>query len=110
MQTTNAFKNLEQELLPMKFDRAEFYGILNFWREYDPNRVEELMSKGILRKTLKQIADALWETQQALEKSELLPPALARMEAWKRLMRIADNDNDDDEQKEMPLEEYLARL
>ena len=108
MQIQTDFKKLAKELLPMKFDRAEYYGILSFWREYDPKRVENLLFKGILRRTLKLTANTLWNMQLTLEETELLPPALARSEAWNRLMRIEDDD--DDEEKEMSLEKYLSRL
>jgi hypothetical protein len=103
------FKYAKKALLAQLYDSMAEYHILKFWREYEPRKVEDLLFKHILRRTLISTANALWDMQLALEATEQLPPTLAQMEAWNRLMRI-EEDEDDVEEKEMSLEEYLSRL
>lgn len=87
-----AFRQAQRHTLAMKFDSMTEQKILDFWRTYAPRKVEHLLFRGILRQTLAQTADALLDMQIRLEQSELLPPALARSEAWRRLMRIEEDD------------------
>jgi hypothetical protein len=91
------FRQMEKELLNMRFDGMMEQKILKHWREYEPERVAALLTKGILRQTLKAKADALLEMQMALEKTERLNPVLAEMEAWNRLMRPESEDENENE-------------
>jgi hypothetical protein len=72
-------------------------------------RVEALLMKGILKKTLVQMADALINLQIALQKTENLDPALAKMEAWNRLMRHEEDEVEEAKAWGMTLEEYRNR-
>jgi hypothetical protein len=99
----------EHELMSMKFESGMERVILNHWREYEPKRVEELLSKGMLRKALTQKADALLDMQMALEKTEGLNPVLAQLEAWNRLMRIEEDAEEEAKAWGMTVEEYLNR-
>ncbi len=78
--------------------------ILKHWREYEPHKVEALLSQGILRRTLIQMADDLLDVQISLERMERLHPTLARMEAWNRLMK---HEEDWDEGADAPYGECL---
>jgi hypothetical protein len=109
MQAQADFDNLQRELLPMKFDSMAEYEILKFWREYEPKKVEDLLFKKILRRTLTLTANALWDMQLALEETEQLPPVLARTEAWSRLMRIEEDEEEEAEAFGMTLDEYRNR-
>jgi hypothetical protein len=91
MQAQRNFKNLEHELLAQQFDSMTEYKILKHWREHEPKKVEALLSRGMLRRSLIQMADDLLDVQISLEKKEGLNPALARLEAWNRLMKHEDD-------------------
>jgi hypothetical protein len=108
MQVQIAFENLAYGLLPRQLGTKEGE-ILDFWREYEPKKVQALISQGLLRITLTQKANALRDMQTALEETEQLPPALARMEAWNRLMRIEEDEEEEAEAWGMTLEEYRNR-
>jgi hypothetical protein len=87
----------ERELMSLKLDGMMEYQILNHWRQYEPGRVEALLSQGILKQALTAKANALLEEQMALEKTEGLDPALAELEAWSRLMRPETEEPDEEE-------------
>ncbi|MGB9154302.1 MAG: hypothetical protein WCD70_14575 [Alphaproteobacteria bacterium] len=108
-QTQTNFKNLERELLNMKLGSLMEYNILDHWRTYEPKRVESLLMKGILRKTIVQMSEALWDMQMALEKTEKLDPSLAETEAWNRLMRHEEDEVEEAKAWGMTLEEYRNR-
>ena len=105
----NKLQRAEREVLNMKFSSMTERKILNFWREYEPKRVEDLLSKGILRKTLTQKAEALLDMQIALEDTEGMELGLSRSEAWNRLMRIEEDAAEEAEAWGMTLEEYQNR-
>jgi hypothetical protein len=86
-----------KELMSLKFDGMMEYQILNHWSQYEPGRVETLLSQGLLKEALTVKANALLEMQMALEKTEGLDPALAELEAWNRLMRPEADDQDEKE-------------
>jgi hypothetical protein len=102
------FQNLEQELLDMK-TRFHEDEILHHWRTHEPKRIEALLLQGVLRKTLQKQAHSLRAVQKSLEEMELLPPALAKMEAWSRLMRIEEDKAEEAKAWGMTLEEYRNR-
>jgi hypothetical protein len=83
--------------------------ILKFWREHEPKKVQSLIDQGILRRTVAQKANDLFDMQIALQHSENLNPVLARHEAWNRLMRIEEDAAEEAEAWGMTLEEYLNR-
>jgi hypothetical protein len=99
----------KHEMLAQKFDGGMEQKILKHWRQYEPKRVERLLAQGILRRSLIQMANALLDMQIALEKTERLPPALSRSEAWNRLMRIEEDAEEEAKAWGMTLEEYLNR-
>jgi hypothetical protein len=90
-----ALKHAQRQILAQQFDSMTEYKILKHWREYEPKRVEALIWKGMLRRTLIRMADDLLDMQIALEKREGLNPALARLEAWNRLMKHEEDQNED---------------
>jgi hypothetical protein len=96
-------KNKERELMSLKFDGMMEYQILTHWSQYEPGRVETLLSQGLLKQALTVKANALLDMQMALEKTEGLDPALAELEAWNRLMRPEADDQDDQDEKEVAL-------
>jgi hypothetical protein len=104
-----SFQQTEQELMSMQFNSLTERNILKFWRTHEPKKVEDMLSKGILRKTLTLTADAILDMQMALQESENLPPSLARMEAWNRLMRIEEDEVEEAEAFGMTLDEYRNR-
>jgi hypothetical protein len=107
--TQNKFLNLEREVLNMKLDSMTERKILDFWRQHEPKKVEELLSKQMLRKTLTLTANALLDMQLALQETERLHPVLARSEAWNRLMRIEEDAVEEAAAWGMTLEDYLNR-
>lgn len=109
MQTQESFRQAERYILGMMFDSGMERKILKFWRENEPKKVQSLLDKGVLRQALIQKANALFDMQLALEQSENLPPSLAEMEAWNRLMRIEEDAAEEAEAWGMTLEEYLNR-
>jgi hypothetical protein len=90
------FGYAKRALLAQLYDSMAERNILKHWREYEPKRVEALLSKGILRSALIQKANALWDMQMALEKMERLPPVLAKLEAWNRLMKPEQDEDESD--------------
>jgi hypothetical protein len=107
--TMTIFRQAQRHMLAMKFNSQTEQRILHFWRTHEPKKVENLLFKGILRRTLEQTADALFDMQIALEKSELLSPALAQSEAWRRLMRIEEDEAEEAAAWGMTLDEYRNR-
>ena len=87
MHMQTQFHQTEKMLMTQKFDGAMENTILNHWRTYEPKLVEDLLFKGMLKKTMIQKANDLLDLQISLEKTEHLPPSLAAMEAWNRLMK-----------------------
>ena len=85
----------ERELMDMKFESMTEYKILKHWRLHDPKLVEQFLDKQMLKKALTQKADDLFDIQKSLEKTEQLDPALARLEAWNRLMKSPTQDEDE---------------
>ena len=108
MQTQAEFSSLEQELLLMQRSPLE-EEILYHWRSYEPKLMEALLTQGTLRRSLAQKASDLLAVQKSLEKMDALPPSLARMEAWNRLMRITEDEAEEAEAWGMTLEEYRNR-
>ena len=109
MLNQKTFQNTERELMNMKFGNLTERKVLQFWREYEPKRVDALLLKGTLRKALVEKAAALWDMQMALEETENLDPMLAKMEAWNRLMKIEEDEKEEAEAWGMTLEEYRNR-
>jgi hypothetical protein len=104
------FKYAQHHMLAQLFDSMTEYKILNFWREYEPKKVEDLLSQQALRKTIELTAKALIDMQLVLEEQEKLHPTLASMEAWNRLMRIeADEEEEEAAAWGMTLDEYRNR-
>ena len=100
-QTSAQFHQTEKMLTNIIYDREEERIILNHWRTYEPQRVAELASHQMLRKALIQKADDLLDLQISLEKTEHLPPSLAKMEAWRILMKPTTTDREADEEEEI---------
>ncbi|MDR3424713.1 MAG: hypothetical protein P4M13_06490 [Alphaproteobacteria bacterium] len=98
MQMQTAFHQTERMLTNMKFDGPMEKIILKFWRENQPELVEELLSQQMLKRTLTQRSNDLLDLQISLEKTERLPPSLAEMEAWRILMRPTTQDEEDEEE------------
>jgi hypothetical protein len=107
------FQEFGRELLDIKTSMLEDE-ILHFWREYAPKLVEELLSQKILIKTVRQKACDMLVVQKSLEELEQLPPVLAKTEAWRELMRLEDEENKDEADKEADWgpwkEEYINLL
>jgi hypothetical protein len=91
------FQDFGRDLLDRKTSMLEDE-ILDFWRKYEPKRVEGLLSQRILRKTVKEKASALLALKKSLEEWEQLPPVLAKTEAWRELMRFEDDEDEEDEE------------
>jgi hypothetical protein len=102
------FAELAQGLLRQRTGLLEDE-ILSFWREYEPNKIDQLLFQKKLRAVLRQQASALTDMQEALEKQEQLPPPLAKMEAWRRLMRIEEDEAEEAAAWGMTLDEYRNR-
>jgi hypothetical protein len=81
------FQQTEKMLTNILYDSGMEQKILKHWRTYEPKLVEDLVWKQMLKKTLTQKASDLIDLQMSLEKTEELPPVLAAMEAWNRLMK-----------------------
>jgi hypothetical protein len=107
MQT--AFHQTERTLTNVLYDSGMEQKILKHWRTYEPKRVEELVSRQMLKKALISKANDLIDLQIQLEKTEMLDPTLAKMEAWNRLMRSEEDAKEEAEAWGMTLEEYLNR-
>ena len=73
-------KHAKRQVLSQQFDSGTEHKILKFWREYDPKRVEDLLFKGILKRTLALTANVLWDMQMDFEKSE---NCLRRWRGWR---------------------------
>lgn len=86
--------------------------ILSFWRNYEPKKVEEFLLNQMLRKSVKQQAADLLAVQRTMEEMEQLPPELAKMEAWRNLMRIEEDEDEADKEADWGpwREEYLNLL
>jgi hypothetical protein len=104
-----SFHRIEKDLLDMKFDSMTERRILKHWQIYEPKKVEDLLSKQMLKQTLTLTAEALLDMQIALMEQEKLNPALAQSEAWNRLMRIEEDEAEEAEAWGMTLEEYRNR-
>ncbi|MDR3423967.1 MAG: hypothetical protein P4M13_02655 [Alphaproteobacteria bacterium] len=98
MQMQTAFHQTEKMLTHILYDSGMENTILRFWRENQPELVEELLLQQMLKKTLMQKANDLFDLQISLEKTEKLPPSLAEMEAWRILMRPTTQDEEDEEE------------
>jgi hypothetical protein len=109
MQLLKHFRYAKKQVLEQQFDSMAEQAILKHWRVHEPKKVEALLSKGILRRTLALMANALWDMQMDLEKSEKLHPVLAKTEAWRCLMRIEEDAKEEAEAWGMILEEYRNR-
>ena len=106
MQMQTQFHQTEKMLMSMKFGGTMETTILKHWRTYEPKLVEELLFSQRLRKALTQRAADLLDLQISLEKTENLPPSLAEMEAWNRLMKpLSPEADDQDEEEETSLSE-----
>lgn len=97
MSTLEDFETLECSLCSLKYGGME-RKILKFWREYAPEKVEQLLAQQILRRTLILTANALFDMQLALEQSEGVHPALSGSEAWRRLMRLEEEMDEADKE------------
>jgi hypothetical protein len=86
--------------------------ILSFWRVYEPQRIDTLFSHGALRKTIKVYERTLLDMQRYLEDMEQLPPPLAKMEAWRNLMRIEEEEDEADKEADWGpwREEYRTNM
>ena len=93
LQTEISLDNAKHHVFDMHSSSME-WSILKFWREHEPKKVQGLLDKGSLRQTLKLTSNALLEMQSALEECERLPPSLAAMEAWNRLMTIEEEEDE----------------
>ena len=80
--------------------------ILDFWRKHEPKKIDRLLFRQGLKAALRQQAHALTNMQEVLEKQEHLPPSLAKMEAWRRLMHIEENAAQEAAAWGMTLDEY----
>ena len=108
MQTQNDFKNLERELLPIRTTMLE-NEILCHWRSNEPKKLDELFLRGMVSRSLKMRARDLLSVQRTMEETEQLPPSLARMEAWRQLMRIEEDETEEAAAWGMTLDEYRNR-
>ena len=89
------FEEHARQLLEQKTSMLEDR-ILSFWRVYEPKKLNEYFLHGIVRRSLKQQAGALLAAQRTMEELEQLPPALAESEAWRNLMRIEEDEEEED--------------
>jgi hypothetical protein len=80
--------------------------ILDFWRGYEPTKVETLLTQRVLVKCVRQKAADIVAMQKSLEEWEQVPAALTKLEAWRRLMRIEEDEEEEAEAFGMTLEEY----
>ncbi|MGB9154560.1 MAG: hypothetical protein WCD70_15910 [Alphaproteobacteria bacterium] len=97
MSPRDNFTEQAQRLLQQKTSMLEDE-ILSFWRVYEPKKVEEFLFHQILRRALKQQASDLIAVQRTMEEMEQLPPPLAKMEAWRNLMRIEEEEDEADKE------------
>jgi hypothetical protein len=97
MQTQTPFHQTQRSLTHIIYDSTMEQTILKFWREYQPKLVEELLSKQMLKKTLTQKSNDLYDLQISLQKTEQLHPTLAAMEAWNRLMKLPPDEDEEEE-------------
>lgn len=102
------FEELAQGLSEQKTSILEDK-ILDFWRENEPKKVQDLLDMGMLKQAVTKKADALLDMKMALAQSDNLPLALAEHEAWSRLMRIEEDAAEEAAAWGMTLEEYLNR-
>ena len=100
------FKYSERTTLPQLFDSMAEQYILKHWRVHEPQKVEALLSEGMLRLNLTFVAKALWDLQRSLQKSEKLPLPLARLEAWRQLMRAEQDAEEEASAWGMTAEEH----
>ena len=91
----DSFEELARRLLEQRTSLLEDR-ILSFWREYEPKKLGDYFLHGIVRRSLKQQAVALLAAQRMMEELEQLSPALAESEAWRNLMRIEEDVEEED--------------
>ncbi len=101
MQMQAQFHQTERLMTHILYDSGMENTILKFWRENNPQLVEDLLQKQMLKKTLTQMSNDLLDLQINLERSQNLPPSLAEMEAWRILMRPSQTDEDEEEEMSM---------
>jgi hypothetical protein len=99
----------KSELMAMKFDGMLEQEVFNHWRDNEPKKVEALMMKRELRKAISDQTNALILLRRQLQKTENLDPAMARMEAWNRLMRITEDATAEAKAWGMTTEDYQNR-
>ncbi|MGB9153644.1 MAG: hypothetical protein WCD70_11215 [Alphaproteobacteria bacterium] len=111
MQTIEDFEEHARQLLRQRTSMLEDE-ILSFWRVYEPKKVEEFLFHKMLRRSLKQQASDLLAVQRTMETMEHLPPPLAKMEAWRNLMRIEEEEDEADKEADWGpwREEYIKLL
>ncbi|MDR3424064.1 MAG: hypothetical protein P4M13_03165 [Alphaproteobacteria bacterium] len=91
------FEELAQQLLQQRTTMLEDE-ILSFWRSYEPEKLKEFFLHGMARRALKQRAADILAVQKTMEEMEQLPSSLARMEAWRNLMRIEEEEDEADKE------------
>jgi len=99
MSPRDNFEEQAQRLLQQRTSMLEDE-ILSFWRVHEPKKVEEFLFHKMLRRSLKQQASYLLAVQRTMEEMEQLPPPLAKMEAWRNLMRIEEEEDEAEADKE----------
>jgi hypothetical protein len=109
--TNDDFEEQAQQLFRQRTSLLEDE-ILSFWRINAPNILDELFLHGKVRRALKQQASDLLSVQRTMQEMEQLPPSLARMEAWRNLMRIEEIEDEADKEADWGpwREEYIDLL
>ena len=108
MRQIQVFEDHAQQLLRQRTGLLE-EEILSFWRRNEPKKLDEYFRHGIVKRLLKQQAKNLRAVQQTIEEREQLSPSLAKMEAWRSLMRIEEDEAEEAAAWGMTLDEYRCR-
>jgi hypothetical protein len=104
MQMQTQFHQTKKMLTHILYDSGMEEQILKHWRSHEPKLVEELLFKGVLKKSLMQKAGDLFDLQIYLQRTEKLNPVLAKLEAWNQLMKpLTPEMEDQDEEEESSL-------
>jgi hypothetical protein len=110
MPPRDTFTEQAQRLLQQRTSMLEDK-ILSFWRTHEPKKIEEFLFHKMLRRSLKQQASDLLAVQRTMEEMEQLPPPLAKMEAWRNLMRIEEEEDEADKEADWgPWREEYRKL
>jgi len=102
------FSTYSQQLLRQRTRMLE-EEILSFWRRHEPKKLDEYFRHGNVARLLKQQAENLRAVQQTIEEREQLPSSLAKMETWRSLMRIEEDEAEEASAWGMALDEYRSR-